>query len=232
MTLQDIEKTIKNSFEDFRLSKSEKYELGILLEKVKHDSANLNFIRNKAFELVADHYRYKKDLYNESLKWLEGIIKSIDSVQNISAAVDNQAYFSPGNEPINKIMALIERAKQSINVCVFTISDDNITRALLEAHKRKIAVKIITDNDKAEDRGSDIYRLSEKGIPVKIDRTDNHMHHKFAVIDNRYLISGSFNWTRSATKYNQENIIVSNDMKLINQFDEHFISLWEKYDLL
>ena len=98
---------------------------------------------------------------------------------------------------------------------------------MLAAHKRKVKVRIVSDNDKADDRGSDIYHMAKKGIPIRVDRSANHMHHKYAIFDGKRLVNGSFNWTRSATKYNQENIVVSNDGKLIKDFGVTFEKLWE-----
>lgn len=44
--------------------------------------------------------------------------------------------------------------------------------------------------------GSDISLLASKGIPVRTDADkDSHMHNKFAIIDDKFVITGSFNWT-------------------------------------
>ena len=44
------------------------------------------------------------------------------------------------------------------------------------------------------------------------------MHNKFAIIDGKLLINGSFNWTYQATKKNFENVVVTNNESLVNQF--------------
>jgi len=226
MNLNDVEQFLKLSYEDFKLSKPEKQSLHQVLDSIKDDPTNLNFVRNRAFDLVAENYRSGESQYLESLKWLEQIVKTIDQVQAQAIKVDNTAYFSPGTECVKKIIALINHAKQAIDVCVFTISDDNITKALKAAHDKKIKLRIVSDNDKANDLGSDIYSMANYGIPIRLDRSANHMHHKFAIFDNQRIVNGSFNWTRSATKYNEENILVSNDCKLVNQFSNCFEKLW------
>jgi phosphatidylserine/phosphatidylglycerophosphate/cardiolipin synthase-like enzyme len=50
------------------------------------------------------------------------------------------------------------------------------------------------------------------------------MHHKFAVIDNKVVLTGSFNWTRNAAEDNHENIISidSADMAV------YFTDAWKK----
>ncbi|WP_146894679.1 phospholipase D-like domain-containing protein [Adhaeribacter aerolatus] len=143
-----------------------------------------------------------------------------------STKVTSHAYFSPGETCLNAIITGINKAQRSIKICVFTISDDRITRAILQAHRKGIPVKILTDNEKLFDRGSDIRELAQAGIPVRIDNTPNHMHHKFAILDNEIVLTGSYNWTRSAALYNHENLITSDDKALVKDFSREFDRLW------
>ena len=52
------------------------------------------------------------------------------------------------------------------------------------------------------------------------------MHNKFAVIDGRVLLTGSFNWTASADKRNEENLLIIMDKDLIKKYEERFVYLW------
>jgi phosphatidylserine/phosphatidylglycerophosphate/cardiolipin synthase-like enzyme len=52
------------------------------------------------------------------------------------------------------------------------------------------------------------------------------MHHKFAIIDNRLLLTGSYNWTFSANNRNDENLMVIDDPEIIEIFQNQFINLW------
>jgi len=89
-------------------------------------------------------------------------------------------------------------------------------------------VRIVTDNDKEFDAGSDIAQLRQAGVPVAVDRTDAHMHHKFALFDGTWLLNGSYNWTRSAAQFNEENLVVHNDPGLVRQFQAQFDTLWTR----
>lgn len=142
----------------------------------------------------------------------------------------SKAYFSPGEECREAILREINSAKNSLKICVFTISDDQIARAILLAHQKRVDVKILTDNDKLYDLGSDINTLAREGLHIRIDNTSDHMHHKFMIADNKSLLSGSYNWTNSAAKYNHENVIVSNHPALVKSFLNEFEKLWERMD--
>jgi phosphatidylserine/phosphatidylglycerophosphate/cardiolipin synthase-like enzyme len=87
-------------------------------------------------------------------------------------------------------------------------------------------VRVITDDTKADDVGSDVDRIAGAGIPVRVDRSPCHMHHKFAVLDEATLLTGSYNWTRSAAAENQENLVVSDDVRLVSPFVATFERLW------
>ncbi|WP_052374682.1 phospholipase D-like domain-containing protein [Chondromyces apiculatus] len=138
--------------------------------------------------------------------------------------------FSPGEACLEMIRSRLEGARRTLDVCVFTITDDRIAEAILDAHRRGVAVRVITDNDKSLDEGSDVGRLARAGIAVRMDRTEYHMHHKFAVFDGRFVLTGSYNWTRSAAKYNEENLVVSGDPRLVTPFAREFEALWAHLD--
>ena len=53
------------------------------------------------------------------------------------------------------------------------------------------------------------------------------MHHKYAVVDGSVLLTGSYNWTRSAFRVNEENIVVTDDPRLVRAFSKAFEELWE-----
>ncbi|MFB9864585.1 phospholipase D-like domain-containing protein [Rufibacter immobilis] len=138
------------------------------------------------------------------------------------------AYFSPGDTCLHAILQSLQAARKSLKICVFTISDDRITAEILAAHRRGVNIQLLTDNEKLFDKGSDIKQLAHAGIPVKIDNTANHMHHKFAIIDQKYVLTGSYNWTRSAALYNHENVLVTADSKVVAGYCKEFNRLWQE----
>lgn len=57
-----------------------------------------------------------------------------------------------------------------------------------------------------------------------------HMHHKFALLDSRMLITGSLNWTMTAVQSNKENVIVTEEPELVRPYEDEFNKLWEEND--
>jgi cardiolipin hydrolase len=55
------------------------------------------------------------------------------------------------------------------------------------------------------------------------------MHHKFALFDQRVLLTGSYNWTRAAARDNQENIVITGDPVLVDAFTNTFEDLWRRF---
>lgn len=134
------------------------------------------------------------------------------------------------SEPmLERFLDFFRSAAVSIDVCVFSLTHNAIAHVLLCAHKRGVKVRLISDDDQAEARGSDVDRLAENGIPVRKDNTQNHMHHKFSVIDNMCVLNGSFNYTVGAEKGNEENVLITNTEELVKSYAQHFDKLWAKY---
>ncbi|KAH7474136.1 hypothetical protein PRIC1_014450 [Phytophthora ramorum] len=128
------------------------------------------------------------------------------------------------------LLGYLNGSKKTMDICVFTITCDEIAEAVLEAHRRGVKVRVISDDGQAKGKGSDIEKFIDAGIPVRDDNARTYMHHKFCVIDKKILLNGSFNWSRQAVVGNAENLVIHKDGPIIGRFDEHFEHLWEKYE--
>src|SRR5205823_4046445 len=161
---------------DRRLSGGERDALVAAVADQHPDDNRRAALRARAFDLA------RQELITEDAKmvlaWVEGVVKALAG-SPAKAAVHSEAHFSPGEDCPARIVRLFAEARATADVCVFTITDDRLADALLAAHRRGVTIRVITDNDKAHDLGSDVERIAAAGVPVRIDRTPFHMHHKF-----------------------------------------------------
>ena len=188
------------------------------------NQAQRDWLLSRARDFAMEKVSEKPDLV---LGWFYESAKALkpkrSGLQNAS-----EAYFSPGTACRSAIIHQLRAARKNIDICVFTISDNIIRDELAAQYKMGKRIRIISDNDKSEDMGSDIEFLRRLGIPVILDNTEVHMHHKFALFDREHLLSGSYNWTRSAAERNYENLVLSSEEELVHSFQGEFERLWEK----
>jgi cardiolipin hydrolase len=147
-----------------------------------------------------------------------------------SSSVNLTLFFpdpTPFNYCVRTLIRYLESAQKTMEICMYSITDDRISEVIVKAHKRGVRVRIITDDDQSVRLGSDIERMREEGIPVKMDLSPGyHMHHKFTLIDGKLLMNGSANFSRSANNQNHENIMITDNREFVQQFNAHFERMW------
>ena len=227
MKPDEIDRILSSTLEDGRLSRSEKQALSRVFDDLELDHDSRLFWRHRAFALARDAVDKLED--KRVLEWLEGVVKALDP-PDAPEETETSAYFSPGDDCVNGIIRLLGQTRNSADICVFTITDNRLADSLERAHGRGIRIRIITDNEKSLDLGSDVERLMKAGIPVRMDESEHHMHHKYAVFDQTIVLTGSYNWTRSAAMHNRENVVIARDMRLVQKFQENFEGLWQAFD--
>lgn len=218
---------MKNIIDHFRLFVNDK-SFELKNKEVIEQVAQLNHFDRKELRnsLLKDSLLIEDQL--NSINWLKGCFDNIDK-HSFSV---HRVLFSPGTEIGDTLKDLLKNAKRSVKLCVFSITDDRLVNEIINCHRRGVEVEIITDDQKIFDRGSEIQGMKSKGIDVKIDHSQYHMHNKFGVIDERIVFTGSFNWTYTASKHNQENLLVTTNHSIVEQFYEEFKRLWnEMYTL-
>ena len=226
MDFDALDRSLRETALDFALDANEKHQLRELGQQL--DAGRIRFLRNRAFDIARDAMRGEPGATLEVLRWLEQVVKTLDAADE-AAPVVSSAYFSPGDTCLRRLCDLMRGCRDTLDICVFTIADDRLTEAILDCHARGVQVRVVSDNDKQHDSGSDIDRLRARGVQVRVDDAPSHMHHKFALFDGRVLANGSFNWTRSATRDNDENLVVSDDANLVRVFGLQFGKLWQQF---
>ena len=226
MDFDALDRSLRESAQDFTLDAGEKLQLRELGQQL--DAARVRFLRNRAFDIARETMLATPAETLDVLRWLEQVVKTLDAADQ-AAPVVSSAYFSPGDTCLRRLCDLMRGCRDTLDICVFTIADDRLTEAILDCHARGVQVRVVSDNDKQHDSGSDIDRLRARGVQVRVDDAPSHMHHKFALFDGRVLANGSFNWTRSATRDNDENLVVSDDANLVRVFGLQFGKLWQQF---
>ncbi|KAM6940078.1 mitochondrial cardiolipin hydrolase [Xenentodon cancila] len=130
----------------------------------------------------------------------------------------------------SRLLRHILSASSSLHLCVFSFSNADLSRAVLLLHSKGVTVRVLMDKDYAAINGSQIGVLRGAGICVRCDAASTHMHHKFAVVDGRLLVTGSLNWTLTAVQSNMENVLITEEPELVQPFIEEFQRLWAHND--
>ena len=227
MTPDEIKETLAQTLHDRRLSRGERSALNRLADDHDWNDHERALYRSICFDLAREELHSPRA--REVLDWAESVVKLLQPTQRSSNNHIAEAFFSPDDDCHGQIIRLLNQADRSVDICVFTITDNRVSEAIRKAHRRGVTIRIVSDNDKSEDKGSDIESLASQGIPIRCDETRNHMHHKFAIFDAQLLLTGSYNWTRSAAAYNEENFLVTSQARLVKPFMSEFEKLWKRY---
>jgi len=153
-------------------------------------------------------------------------------------SISIQVFFSPNGGAREAILKELTDAKNKIDVAMYILTDRELSNALISAKDRGVKVKILLDAKSAEEIGySKHHFLSERKIDVRLDYThksygdkyEGIMHNKFTIIDDKILITGSYNWTHSAEELNNENLLIIEEAEeLISKFKDEFLKLWDR----
>lgn len=136
-----------------------------------------------------------------------------------------EVYFSPKGGATEAVVSVIGKAQKTINVQAYSFTSASIAKALLAAHKRGVAINVILDRSQKTEKYSSADFLAHAGITVLIDAKHAIAHNKIMIVDEKTVITGSFNFTKAAEEGNAENLLVINDA----DFALRYLQNWEEH---
>jgi len=134
-------------------------------------------------------------------------------------------YFCPEDSCSRHVIDNLEEADKEIYFMVFSFTHDEIGQTLIDKHKEGLKIKGVFEKF-GKSEYSEYYNLEGNNIEVKWDEYSYFIHHKVFIIDNRTVITGSFNPTKSADENNDENIFIIHDESIAREYLDEFERVW------
>lgn len=138
------------------------------------------------------------------------ILEKLNEPQIITSLYDEKKVavcFSPDGNCVQLILKALSTAKTKILMQSYSFTSPSISDALVQAAKRGVKVRVLCDKIQISSNRSVIPKLRAAGIDVNIDPTRGMAHNKIIILDDKAVITGSYNFTDAANKLNAENII-------------------------
>ena len=137
-----------------------------------------------------------------------------------------EIYFSPKDKQSRHIINYISKAKDYIYIPTLLITHSKIVTELVNAHNRGVDVKIILDANSTSTKHIKYNTLRNSGIPLKMENYAGKLHSKSMIIDDKYIITGSMNFSNSGENHNDENTVIISNQKIAKFYKEFFMYLW------
>lgn len=134
-----------------------------------------------------------------------------------------EVYFSPKGGATEAIVRELGTARRQVLINAYSFTSPPIQKAVVNAHSRGVEVRAILDESQETANYSSAAFLVNAGVPVLIDHKHAIAHSKIMVIDQATIITGSFNFTRSAEEKNAENLLViKNAPNLVREYVQNW----------
>lgn len=135
-------------------------------------------------------------------------------------------YFSPEDNCDKQVIQRISDAKEKLDIMIYSLTKDEIAQAIINVYQKGVRVRVIVDKQQAGLKSADDEKLEEAGIALIRDTHSGLMHNKVAIIDEKIVLTGSYNWTKGGTKRNDENLVIIEDERVAQIFGKKFEQLW------
>jgi len=140
-----------------------------------------------------------------------------------------EVLFSPeqGDKILQRLKDTVQNAEERVYLLIFSFTLDEIAEAIIEKHKERLDVKVIMDKSQGTSPRAVTEKLKKAGIPLVVKRgtKGGYMHIKALIADDTVL-TGSYNYSKSATNRNDENFFIIKDKNILQAHLAKFNQLW------
>jgi phosphatidylserine/phosphatidylglycerophosphate/cardiolipin synthase-like enzyme len=186
-------------------------------------------------------YRHRNNLIH--LNSSQAAISYSEEFSQLWAGVHNQTnatnnYFSVSSIPVDihfspddnfrsaRLIPLLQQTQQSVHMLAFAFTSQEIASELVSLKQQGIEVKIVVDSGQSGQSSSQYDDLRVKKLDIRRDGQAYKLHHKVIIIDGRYVVTGSYNFSENAESRNDENSVVIDSSTIADSFEAEFADVY------
>jgi len=169
------------------------------------------------------------DLLAKAVSGLASAAHANASVEQVPTSGTIEVAFSPNEGALELVLKVINSARSEVRVMAYSFTSAPVSKALIAAQKRGVAVKLVVDHksNMGEDRSgkarSALAALANAGVDVRTIDAYAIAHDKVIIVDAKTVQTGSFNYSASAVSRNSENVLVNwGNQALAQAYMRHF----------
>jgi phosphatidylserine/phosphatidylglycerophosphate/cardiolipin synthase-like enzyme len=137
-------------------------------------------------------------------------------------AANIEVYYSPEDGVAKYVLQRLKAAKTNIRFLAFSYTADDIASTMIAQKQAGLVVQGVFEKQNASGSGAEYAKLKSGGVDVLEDGNCYILHHKVIIIDERTVITGSYNFTGSAERDNDENLVIVDDPVLARAYLDEF----------
>lgn len=186
---------------------------------------NNNLVRIRSEQVAASYEREFEEMFEEGRY---GPLSQADTPYQVIMIEGSQVevWFSPDDGVGARLVELVRAAEGRIDIMAFNLTLDAMGDVLGERFAEGVFVRGVIEADQSTNPGSELEFLRKMGMDLRLDGNPNSMHHKVMILDERVVVTGSYNFSRSAEAVNDENVMIIHDPGLAAEFLAEFERLF------
>jgi mitochondrial cardiolipin hydrolase len=128
------------------------------------------------------------------------------------------------------IVSYLHEATNSIDGALYRFNHPGLAEAMEEVAERGVRVRLLVDGNKYKESRTTQELLDDSHLRFRLafgrQGRGSKMHHKFVILDQQIVLTGSYNWTHESEEENQENLLILRDANTVEAYAEEFDALW------
>ncbi|GAB4500187.1 MAG: phospholipase D-like domain-containing protein [Anaerolineales bacterium] len=137
-----------------------------------------------------------------------------------------QVLFTPEDNAMSKVVAVVNDAQFRIRFLAFSFTHDALAQVMIEKARAGVDVGGVFETFGSNNPSSKLGRLWCAGLSVRQDGNSSFLHHKAIIVDDSIVITGSMNFSSNADETNEENVIILDNPEIAALYLQEYERNW------
>jgi phosphatidylserine/phosphatidylglycerophosphate/cardiolipin synthase-like enzyme len=183
---------------------------------------NNNLVRIRSTKMAENYLAEFNEMFEDDF-FGPDVLKNTPYSSLTMNGVPLEVYFSPDDGVAARVMKLLRGAEQSIHIMAYSFTADDFGDIIRQKAKDGLRVFGVMDESQVKsNKGTEFDPFREAGLKIYKDGNAGQMHHKVIIIDEKIVMTGSYNFSASAERNNDENMVVFFDPQIAAQYLAEF----------